>query len=148
MIVTYKSRLPFYIIPVTVATMIIYPAIWMLIWKKWSWTFWSYFIKINKLIETIKHILQIFPEGVIIRSHRDNNKKATTNFANHSVQKDFEINEADLTDLNRDNLQIFVAREQEDDKDNQQEHINCYFLEELLELWESDDKIGMISEQS
>ena len=52
----------------------------------------------------------------------DNNKKATTNFANHSVQKDFEINEADFTDLNRDNLQILVARGQEDDKDNQQEH--------------------------
>ena len=86
------------------------------------------------MIETIKHILQVFPEGVIIRSQKDKDKKASTNFANHSVQKDFEINEADLTDLNRDNLQIFVAREQEDDRDNQQEHISCYFLEELLEL--------------
>ena len=80
-----------------------------------------------------------------VRSHIDKNKKATTNFANHSIQRDFEINEADLSDLNRDNLQILVAREQEDDKDNQQEHINCYFLEELLEFWESDDKIGTVS---
>ena len=80
--------------------------------------------KNKKLIDTIKHILEIFPEGVIIRSLNSSDKRRFTNFTNQSVQHDFELTNFDQTDLNRDNLQILVSNDREEEKNNQDQHIN------------------------
>ena len=50
-----------------------------------------FIVKNKKLIGTVKHILEVFPEGVIIRGDADNVLNKDILFVNHSAQKDFQL---------------------------------------------------------
>ena len=98
--------------------------------------------KNRKLIDTTKNILEIFPEGVIIRSLDSQHNKTITNFTNHSINQDFELSDNTLNEIGQTNIQISIWDQKEEQKNNQENDKINYNLNEFLELYEHDSEIS------
>ena len=103
---------------------------------------------INKLIKTIKHILEVFPEAVLIQSLDDKTKQFVLKFINHTANKNLVDYESPLDRPIDDNLiKVVVKNVQTSSQSDETSSQGCVAdnvtLSSLLDYHQSmlDDKL-------
>ena len=125
----FKLSMLFYVLNFTI--LLLYPLFWILVWKM-TLNFIMLLHKNKVLIETIKNILEVFPESVIIRSYDSPNKPPSVKFINKTAQNDFGIS-------NHEDISVhFVSKCTETLEDKE-----IYSLEEIFE--QSENQRNLLS---
>ena len=104
---------------------------------------------INKLLASIRHILEVFPENVIIRALADNNEPSIE-FANQSAVSTFDISERSDNSRFR-NTQRFAVLEQSDQNLNEltmdMDDVLDYLERKHVDINNEDVQLQMVDRQ-
>ena len=104
---------------------------------------------INKLLASIRHILEVFPESVIIRA-KSNNEESSIEFANQSAVSTFDISECSDNSRFR-NTQRFAVLEQSDQNLNEltmdMDDVLDYLERKHVDINNEDVQLQMVDKQ-
>ena len=96
--------------------------------------------KNKKLVSTIKRILEVFPEGVVIRDSKESQLEKSTLFTNNSAQKNFQLDVNHLDDPSINQAKFIINDAVNLDKIYTLEEVFKY-AESRVELNERNDEI-------
>ena len=123
--------------------MIIYPLIWMFIWN----TILDFILLLDKykrMTRNVKHILEVFPESVIIRSVRNESQEPITDFVNHSAQDNFLLEEMRFCWRLGCNNQFKILKELEHEEEELNHKLELIDVLEYLEYRSENSELQSV----